>query len=336
MSYQTKNRIPGFDLARTWVLFGMLIVNFNYVFGDLGDPTLLGQFNALFSGNSSAAFVILAGMGVSLLTFRPDLDAVDRLRLRQIVVKRSWFLFALGLFLYPIWPGDILHFYGGYMHLAAMLLFVSDAVLLSALVGVQVIFYLFFMLIPYENGWNWETYSYTDFWTISGFLRNTFYNGWNPIFPWASYFLLGMWLGRRDWTLAAFRKKVLFWSVFVYFLYVIAEYTPPFLPFMIGCASSAVATIVICFWLGARFSEKKWLKMLVSAGQLTLTNYILHCTIGMILLKTIGQKTGFPCAPMVILGFSAAWFFCAIIASFLWKKRFKNGPMELLMRKITG
>jgi uncharacterized protein len=41
-------------------------------------------------------------------------------------------------------------------------------------------------------------------------------------------------------------------------------------------------------------------------------------------------------SPAYILMFSAAWFLGATLFSFFWKKRFKNGPMELLMRRLAG
>ena len=34
---------------------------------------------------------------------------------------------GLGLLVYPWWTGDILHFYGGYMHLAAFFLLAVNA-----------------------------------------------------------------------------------------------------------------------------------------------------------------------------------------------------------------
>ncbi len=94
-------RIPGFDLARAWAIFGMFIVNFQITFGNFTDPSLMSRFLNLFTGNSSASFVILAGMGVSLLTFRLETTVEEQKRLKRIVLNRSWFLFGLGLLLYP-------------------------------------------------------------------------------------------------------------------------------------------------------------------------------------------------------------------------------------------
>lgn len=123
----TTNRIIGFDLARAYALFGMFIVNFNTVFGSHANHEGLSGFLNLFNGNSSTLFVVLAGMGVALMSNRQQYDGIEKKKITSIVVKRSWFLFFAGLLLYVWWPADILHFYGGYMHIAALLLFLSSA-----------------------------------------------------------------------------------------------------------------------------------------------------------------------------------------------------------------
>lgn len=355
-------RIPGFDLARAYAIFGMYIVNFNIVYGNYQDGSPLGRVLSLFSGNSSIAFVILAGMGCSLLSWRPEATPAERAALRSIIVRRSWFLFALGLLLYPWWPGDILHFYGGYMHLAAFCLFVPGRRLLWLAAGFVAGFHLLMALIPYETGWDYRTFHYLDFWTLPGFLRNTFYNGWNPIFPWAALFFLGMWLGRLDWhsgrtkvralwTAAAvfIPLEVLMWlagqgrfSADVNFFF-LADYVPPFLPFLAAGASSAVLVIVACLWLGERFEASPWARTLAATGRMTLTHYILHLTLGMVALSALsGQAYGRilttegTTSPLHILAFSASWFLGSAVFSYLWSKKFKNGPMEWAMRRICG
>lgn len=352
-------RIPGFDLARAWAIFGMFIVNFQIVFGNYTDRSPLGQVLSLFTGNSSAAFVMLAGMGVSLLTWRPEAEKLEKKRLRSTVVRRSWFLFALGLLLYPWWPGDILHFYGGYMHLAAFFLFVNSRWLLVLAGAFLAGFHLLYLLFPYDMGWNMQTFEYLDFWTLKGFLRNTIYNGWNPIFPWAAYFFFGMWLGRLRWQERMVKVSALVWSLAVlipleiamflaekgwfspgWTFFLLADYVPPFLPFMLSCGSSAVIIIVACLWLGERFSDNKWVAALAATGQMTLTHYVVHLTLGMLVLSAFsGQPYGKPmnpngtASPAMILGFSVAWFLGSMAFSYFWKKRFKNGPMEMLIRR---
>lgn len=64
-----QHRIIGFDVARAYVIFGMFIVNFNFSFGSIMAPNEpIGHFLNIFTGNSTAIFIICAGMGVSLMT----------------------------------------------------------------------------------------------------------------------------------------------------------------------------------------------------------------------------------------------------------------------------
>jgi len=355
-----KNRIIGFDLARAYAIFGMFIVNFNIVFGSHEDTSILGRFLNLFNGNSSTTFVILAGMGVALMTNRAVYSLEEKQQLQAMVMKRSWFLFFTGLLLYNWWSADILHFYGGYMHLAALLLFTPKKYYLWAAALAIVIFHLLLLIIPYENGWNFDALEYTDFWTLSGFLRNTFYNGWNPIFPWVAYFLLGMWLGRLDWQNQKIKQNLLLTGVLLFLgvsllqmtagyfdedlaFYITADYLPPFLPFMLSTSGFALILLVICITIGERFSNNKILLALAKTGQMTLTHYVVHLTLGMILFSLLTGKTdinsmnqGSPTPPIVVLGFAITFYLLSLFFSFQWSRKFKNGPLETLMRKISG
>jgi uncharacterized protein len=340
----------------------MFIVNFNTVFGSHENQSPMGIFLGLFNGNSSTIFVILAGMGVSLMSNRPEYTNIEKKQLRSVVLKRSWFLFFTGLLLYMWWPADILHFYGGYLHIAALLLFVNKKFYLWAAGAVIIIFHLLLLVIDYKNAWNFETLEYTDFWSISGFLRNTFYNGWNPIFPWIAFFMLGMWLGRLNWSNTGTRKKIFttgavifgcmellqllanknFFSETLKF-YFTADYLPPYLPFMLSTAGFGLVIIATCFYIGEKFSNSRWVNILVTTGKMTLTHYIVHLTVGMILLAVICGKNiltpidkTVPLQPLYIFFYAVLFFIISILFSFFWNCKFKNGPMEMLMRKITG
>ncbi len=106
-----KQRILGFDLARAYAIFGMYIVNFKLIFGKYGDDSFLGKTLSLFSGNSSTVFVMLAGMGVALMTGRPQYTQAEKTALRKAIIKRAFFLLVIGLLLALWWPADILHFF---------------------------------------------------------------------------------------------------------------------------------------------------------------------------------------------------------------------------------
>lgn len=356
-------RIIGFDLARAYAIFGMLIVNFNFCFGSLYDRSGLWGFVNMFTGNSTAIFIICAGMGLSMMRLRHDAeDPAARKRLHRMVNRRAWYLFALGLALYSWWPGDILHFYGGYMHIAAFLLFVRPRYYLFAAVLAIVVWHGLLLVMPVDTGWDLRTFDYQDFWTVEGFLRNTLYNGWNSIFPWIAYFFLGMWLGHQDWRNRRFRQG-LFGVAAVVFVamellrkyalaqqfdrpvmdYIMSDYFPPFLPFMLLTASFALLMISVCMWIGDRCAEWRLVGWLSTTGRMTLSNYVLHLTLGILVLQAwVGQPyTGLVQAKAHlsaahILLYAAGVFTVLVVFNVLWARRFKLGPLEWLMRRLCG
>jgi hypothetical protein len=104
------------------------------------------------------------------------------------------------------------------MHIAALLLFVPRRYYILMAISAIIIFHLLMLFIPVETGWDFTTYRYTDFWTPLGFFRNTFFNGWNSIFPWFSYFLLGMWLGRLNWQDKIVKRSIFFTGLVMFLL----------------------------------------------------------------------------------------------------------------------
>lgn len=358
---KTNTRIVGFDVARAYAILGMFIVNFNVVFSDLADDSLLARFMRLFNGNSSTLFVMLAGMGVAFMTNRLSYNPDERQKLRSTILKRAAFLFACGLLLFLWWPADILHFYAIYMEVAALVLFVPSRYYLWLAAGAVVVFHLLLLILPYETGWNFSTYAYADFWTLPGFLRNTFYNGWNAAFPWLAFFFVGLWIGRLDWNDRALKRKLLWYAVptfvFVETLqslaangffsegvneYFTADYLPPFLPFQLSTMSFGVIVLVICFWLGERFVHRGWLLVLSATGRMTLTHYVSHTTLGMVVFALLTNETMESLLarkgavdPVWILFFSLGYFAVSVAFSVWWGSRFKNGPLEMLMRRAT-
>ena len=357
-----EQRIIGFDLARAYAIFGMFIVNFNIVFGSHTDMSLLGQFLSLFSGNSSTVFVILAGMGIALMTNRTEYTSLEKIKLRTTVIKRACFLFIIGLLLSIWWPADILHFYGGYMLIAALLLSLDKKYYLVSAIIAIVVFHVLLFFVPYETGWDFETLEYKDLYTLNGFVRNYFYNGWNSIFPWVAYFLLGMFLGRLNWRYPKTQRKMFFIGLALYStigilqftsqrisisdelkFFINADYLPPFLPFILSTSGFGLMLISGFMFLGNKFGDKQCVKDFASTGQMTLTHYISHVTIGILSFAFLTDKnyTGYiteqvPTRPFVILLFSVAYFVISFYLSKVWVRHYKNGPLETLMRKISG
>lgn len=126
---------------------------------------------------------------------------------RQSILKRALLLFILGIGLYAIgWTGDILHYYGFYLFLLAFFIGFKK--------GTNIIIAGFIILIAqaiqltYDMFTGWQPNAlfmeYVDFWSISGFTRNLFINGYHPIFPWFAFILIGFVIGSyslKDWRI---------------------------------------------------------------------------------------------------------------------------------------
>jgi uncharacterized protein len=118
-----KQRIIGIDVARALAVIGMIIVNFKVVFGENGQPWVK-SFASIFDGKAAATFVVLAGVGIALMT-NSAINHRDKAKIkvaRISIAKRALFLFILGISYITIWPADILHFYGIYMAVILLLL----------------------------------------------------------------------------------------------------------------------------------------------------------------------------------------------------------------------
>lgn len=203
-----KKRIVGIDVARALAIIGMIIVNFKIALGSVGMDSLQSIIG-LLEGKAAATFVVLAGIGIAFMS-NSAIKNNDVSRLKKIqfsLFKRAIFLFVIGLLFIPIWPADILHFYGIYMLLALALLASRKRTILAVAL-MLILVYPFMMIVwEYNVGWNFDTLEYPSFWSVEGFFRNLFYNGFHPVIPWAAFMLIGFWFGKNDLNDPKFIKR---------------------------------------------------------------------------------------------------------------------------------
>lgn len=105
----------------------------------------------------------------------------------------------------------------------------------------------------------------------------------------------------------------------------------------------ALMVISACIYVGNKFPTNKLIAALTKTGQMTLTHYVVHITWGMVVFAVLfsNSYTGYlttqePVPPLHILGFATGFFILSVAFSVIWKRYFKNGPLETLMRKISG
>ena len=356
-----KKRIIGIDVARALAVIGMIIVNFKVVFGENG-LSWVKSFASVFDGKAAATFVVLAGVGLALITNsaikNKDLDKLKIVRGR--ILKRALFLFIVGISYIAIWPADILHFYGIYMAITILLLTSKERTLIATAITLIVAFPILMTFWNYETGWDFNTLDYQDFWTAKGFMRNLFFNGFHPVIPWTAFMLFGYWFGKQDLHNDKFIKKT-FWISSIIFVSIQAlsylsisflsegnqetakELTeilgtnpmPPLPIYMFNGSAIAFAIISACIIIAKRFENNKIIDALNKTGQLALTFYVAHVIIGMGIIDAINPaKTGNYSIEFSVV-YALVFSLLCIVFAVIWRKYKTSGPLEWIMRKIT-
>ena len=353
------HRILGIDVARSLAILFMVIENYRNAMEALGtEPIWLYWFFKFIEGHAAPGFVTLMGMGLILLTQKAMESGDPALRREKtlIILKRGLFILVLGVFNYKIWPGDILHFYGFYMALCVLFLFRPSWTMLVGAAIVMILTYAIAPFVDLKAGWENGHIWYTDYYTISGFIRNTFFNGYHPIFPWTAYALCGMWLARQPIFDRESRRRYLIIFIPVALLFKIIMTHPDLARVLNGEMGEvegiwailltisypihmvlrtvmAIAVILTCLELADRFRNSRIINTLATMGRHSLTHYLAHTllVLGPMFLCGVLQQN---LVTSFIISF--AFFGCAVTFSIFWSRRFKLGPLEWVMRKITG
>ncbi|MEE9428573.1 MAG: DUF418 domain-containing protein [Paracoccaceae bacterium] len=333
-------RLGGLDAARFAAFVGMVLVNFRIAAGVSADGGYASGFINLLEGRAAALFVVLAGIGFVLGRF----DTI-------ITLKRALFLFVLGMLNQTIFEADIIHFYALYFVVALPFTGMSGRGLL-VLAGLTLLISTAALIgLDYEQGWDWDTLQYADFWSFSGFIRNSFYNGWHPVLPWIAFFFIGMWVGKMALEQSVTQKRLIIGGIVVAVLAGLlsrwlsaldpqladlfgTSSIPPGPLYIIAASGSAVAMIGLflqIFPMLERIGVENWL---TAPGKMSLTLYIAHILLGMGLLEALGLLGG-SLSNTTILTYAIT--FCLIAALFAraWFTKVSRGPLEGLMRKMT-
>ncbi|MCZ8522639.1 MULTISPECIES: DUF418 domain-containing protein [Paenibacillus] len=351
-------RLTGLDLARALAILGMILVNYKLAMAaENGGPSWLVELAGVLEGRASALFVMLAGIGFSLMTRRARLGEPGELQKSRILVwKRSLYLLLLGFGLLLLgWSADILHYYALFLFMASFLIQASTRLLTGLAALLLALSQGLLLLLDYRTGWDPSFHAYLDFWSAEGFLRNLWFNGYHPVLPWFAFFLAGMAAGRWPLNETAVRRKALVMGLaaglgaegLAWLLRTglnaelggeAADYLfgtkpmPPGLFYMISAGGTAVAVIALCLDAADQFRARLPVRALVPAGQMALTHYVLHVLAGLGFLELLGVLEN-GSLPFALL-YGAGFFAGAVLFSLAWQQRFGRGPLEALMRKL--
>ena len=117
-------------------------------------------FANFFYGKAAAIFVFLAGVGLALMTNSAiQTQDLEKQRIgRKKIFKKAIFLFIVGLSYVPIWPADILHYYGIYMLLMLLFIYRSPKQILLAGTSLILTYPVLMLFLDYEKGWIFELF----------------------------------------------------------------------------------------------------------------------------------------------------------------------------------
>lgn len=358
----TPARIVGFDFARALAILGMVLVNFRIAMLSPEDSgSSWSQWIDRLEGRAAATFVVLAGVGISLMAKRAlaTMDPAAIRTVRHTILKRSLFLLLVGLAYTPIWPADILHFYGVYLFIAAGLFAISNRGLLLAVALIPQLFVMLVFVFDYERGWNWEDLSYIGMWTWDGMFRHLFFNGFHPVIPWVTFVFAGMWLGRQNLRDPKFRRRtgIICFAIAMFIeglsrlllnltkqsfpdadpellnALLSTAAMPPMPWYIFAAGSLAIAVICLCVEFTEAFPQSWLTKLLTPTGQLALTHYVAHVLLGLLPMWALGMLQNSSGRTVVLA--SLAFFTSAVVFSVIWRRYFKRGPLEWVMRKLT-
>ncbi len=337
-------RLEGLDLARFFALVGMVIVNFDVV---MVNPLLVNDSGvaSILPGRAAALFVVLAGIGFGLAAKNKPWEHTFRL-----TIKRFIFLLTLGLLNAAIFQADIIHYYAFYFLFGVLLLPLPNRYLAIVIFGLVLDFVLMAVFYNYDQGWDWANLHYQDFWSVSGFFRNLFFNGWHPVIPWLSFLILGIILSRITLKSVRTQSNMLVIGLAVFFcstwlanrlgtlfstidpeaaVLFTTTPIPPMPLYLISAGSLAVAVTGLCLLMEPILKRHKILAIFTPVGRQTLTWYIAHIVLGMGTLENLGQINNQTTTQALF----TALLFCvmATLLAFLWNLKFRRGPLETLM-----
>lgn len=362
-----RDRLVGPDVTRGVALIGVVIMNYH---GYLNGSAAVDAPNATFAQSLfdprhgvlatrfAATFVVVAGVGITLLTRRSvasgDRAAVSAARWR--LVRRGVLLYLFGLVLNWVWSGTILFFYGAYFVVGALLFTLRSRTLLIlggaaalAAAGIQ---------------W-WASSRLRDehpvAWLLSprtlasrsprGLLFDTFVNGTHPVLPWLLFLVVGIVLGRHLSDLPrralivagaaltaityAINHLVQINSDDVVVRHVASTWWPDRgLLYTLGTVGSSVVVYCVVSWLAERFASTSVVTALAAAGRTTLSIYVLHVLVfnGVVHWWRAVGGTGLDTA----LAFALAFWVVAIVLASWWQRFIGQGPLERWYRKFGG
>lgn len=198
--------------------------------------------------------------------------------------------------------------------------------------------------------------------TLTGFVRNTFFNGWHPVIPWVSFVLFGMLLSRLKLQTRRIQFGLIMIGSFaamtlqlasnqiaeiVYELdpglsyFFLTQSIPPGPFFISSNMATASAMIGLCLWFEPVLRRSGIARFLAQSGRMALTLYVAHIYLGLIFVDP-GHANRSACSLTALIlllafvsyPFSSHWFGRDASRAGLWKQL--CGACPLLEYQYSG
>ncbi len=364
-----STRTPSLDVARAIALIGVVVMNYHAY---LNPKTAYFQvapsiwdraFNPLsgiLTSRFAAAFVLIAGIGVSLMTNRArEAGNVEAIRAtRLVLLRRGFLLYVVGYGLQWIWPGTILFYYGAYFMLASLLVakraqvLVAIAALCVAFAAALSVWRANEMLAGNLTSWLSPNPN-----TPRNLLIRTFLDYTHPVFPWFAFFCVGMIVGRSWGRFALYRIRLLGVSLAVL---VVAHglrtvltpeittttsqhlrkamvSTQPFdrgALYFVGTLATVLCSLACISWVVDSVPTHWFTEWLARAGQMSLSIYLAHVVFFNLVVNRLHwvRSTGLDTS----LTLSLAFYVVALTTASWWVSRYGRGPAERAYRFFGG
>ncbi|MEY2401710.1 MAG: uncharacterized protein QOJ08_1821 [Ilumatobacteraceae bacterium] len=357
------DRVIDLDVTRAVALIGVVVMNYNgYLIlrgGSVGESSVNHFFDPWMgplSTRFAATFVMVAGMGITLMTNRGRLsgDRVRRNADRWTLIRRGLLLYAFGYVFEWIWDGTILFFYGAFFMIGALLFTLRTRWLVAvgaiAAVGAAAIQWWAYQT-DHSTRWLLEGwYASSPYRSPRRLMFDTFVNGTHPVLPWLAFLCAGMVLARLLPLSSDLRRLLFALGVLLvagsYLANRVFADTPlrarllatdpssRSLNYTVCVLGSSIAAFCLIGWIANATRSTMVTRAFAAAGRSTLTLYIVHALVFNALVNRwhLIRPSGLD----VALVFAGCFWIVGIIAAALWQRRFGIGPAEWVYRQFGG
>ena len=363
VSTPAAGRVIDLDVTRAVALIGVAVLNYHGYLILRGGPVGTSTIDRIFdpwmgplSTRFAATFVMVAGMGVTLMTNRGRL-ACDRERRsadRWTLIRRGTLLYAFGFVFEWIWSGTILFFYGAFFVVGALLFTLRTRWLITigAIAAIAAAALQWWALeTDSDTRWLFQSwYTAAPYRSPRRLLFDTFVNGTHPLLPWLAFLCAGMALGRHLPLRSEWRRVLISLGVLMVIGTYLAKHvfddsplqrqlfaTEPFsrsLNYTICALGSSIVAFCVIGWIANATRANVVTHAIASAGRMTLTLYILHSLV----FNAVVNRWHLirPAGLDVALAFAAGFWLVGIAAAASWQRRFGIGPAEWVYRRFGG